>query len=270
MKVDIHTHVFPDKICERTIKILEDNIFTYSHQHYYAKGDASINGLYSSMKDAGLDYSVVMPIATAPKQTHNINTFAKEINGKNGVLSFGSLHPSQENYEQILEEIAEAGLLGIKLHPEYQQLFIDSPEAIRILKKCEQLGLYTMLHAGKDHGCPPPVHCSPERLSHVLDYVSGNYIIAAHMGGWSMWDDVDKYILSTPILIDTCFSLHLMSSGDVSSMIKKHGSDKVLMGSDWPWYSQKENLLLTQKLSLPEADIAKITGGNAARILRLK
>lgn len=267
MIIDFHTHAFPDRICERTIKTLEQNILDCSNYEYRAVGSGNIDGLKKSMAADGIDFSLVLPIATAPKQTHNINTFAAEINGHDGIFSFGSLHPDQEDIEGTLEQIAALGLRGIKLHPEYQRFYIDSPAALRILKKCEQLGLYVVLHTGMDHGCPPPLHCTPERLSHVLDYVSGSRIIAAHMGGWNMWDDAEKYIIGTPIIIDTTFSLHLMDKSQAQRMIRAHSADRVLLGSDWPWYPQGKSLDLLKKLDLTESELAKISGGNAARIL---
>ncbi len=50
-----------------------------------------------------------------------------------------------------------------------------------------------MLHAGTDIGLPPPVHCTPERLARLLDATPGLTVIAAHMGGYACWDDVEKY-----------------------------------------------------------------------------
>ena len=50
MVIDIHTHAFPDRICTRTIRILERNILTHSHKEYKACGDGSVGGLAASGK----------------------------------------------------------------------------------------------------------------------------------------------------------------------------------------------------------------------------
>lgn len=267
MIIDFHTHAFPDRIYERTIKILENNIVNFGGYEFKATGSGSVDGLKEDMAENCIDASVVLPIATAPKQTENINSFAALINGRDNIYSFGSLHPENDDIEGVLEHIKELGLKGIKLHPEYQSFYVDSPQSIRILKKCEDLGLYTVFHTGKDHGCPPPVHCSPRRLKNVLDYVSGKYIIAAHMGGWSMWEEAEKYIIGTPIFIDTCFSFHLMNSEDARRMIKSHGADKVIFGTDWPWFSPKKTYDMLCSLSLEKDETEMIASGNAKRIL---
>ncbi len=267
MIIDFHTHAFPDRIYERTIEILEGNILKYGGYAYKAFGTGNISGLADNMEKEGITASLVLPIATAPKQTENINKFASLINGKNGIYSFGSLHPDSEDIDGILENIAELGLRGIKLHPEYQSFYVDSDKSLKILKKCEDLGLYTVFHTGKDHGCPPPLHCTPDRLKNVLGYVSGKYIIAAHMGGWSMWEEAQKYIIGTPILIDTCFSLHLLDKKNAYDMIKAHGADKVLFGSDWPWYSQKTAYEKLSAVGLPADELKTICESNPRKIL---
>ena len=99
-------------------------------------------------------------------------------------------------------DIKEKGLKGIKLHPEYQQFYIDSKESIQILKKCEELDLITVLHSGKDIGIDPPVHCTPERLSHVLDYVKGDKIVAAHSVSYTHLraHETDSYLVCRLLL----------------------------------------------------------------------
>ena len=67
MIIDFHTHSFPDQSAEKTIKILE------------AKGgskaftDGTRLGLVNSMKAAGIDCSIVLPVLTKPEQFKSIN-----------------------------------------------------------------------------------------------------------------------------------------------------------------------------------------------------
>ena len=50
--------------------------------------------LLASMKRAGGDYSLNLPIASRPKQVESINSFAISINGKDGLFSLGGIHHS--------------------------------------------------------------------------------------------------------------------------------------------------------------------------------
>lgn len=270
MIIDFHTHVFPDKIAKRTIDVLEENIMKVEKKPLKAFHPATLESLKNTMKRAGVDYSVVMPIATTIKQSESINRYAKEINGKDGIISFGSLHPLQDDWERTLEGIAEDGLLGIKLHPEYQGVDIDSHESLRVLKKAEELGLITMIHAGADIGMEPPYHCLPHQLRHVLEEVSGEYIIAAHMGGWRHWDEVEKQLAGTSIYMDISYVSRDMPLDQFVRIVKKHGADRILFGTDSPWESPEETIEFLTEAGLSNEEFDKITYKNAKKILKLQ
>ncbi len=269
MLIDFHTHTFPDKICERAIKTLEGNATRVSGHEVHACIGGDLPSLKRSMRDEGVDISVVMPIATNTHQSETINKYAAEITGKDGIISFGSLHPEQENALETVDKIAELGLLGIKLHPEYQGFYIDSEKSLRVLKRAEERGLLVMLHAGRDIGIEPPVHCAPERLLHTLSYVSGENIIAAHMGGWKLWDEVERCLVGTPIMLDTAYVSLDMSREQCERIIKAHGADKVLFGTDSPWERPRDTVAFIESLNLSEDEKERIYYKNALRLLKI-
>jgi len=211
----------------------------------------------------------VLPIATTLTQSASINRFAAEITGHDGIISFGSLHPMQPDAEKELLKIKEMGLKGIKLHPEYQEFYINSPRAVELLKLAEELELYVVLHTGKDLGRPEPVHCPPQLLADVLNHVSGKYIIAAHMGGYLLWEDVLKHLAGTDITFDTSFCLGEMPKDLAREIIRKHSADKIVFGSDSPWASPKDIYNSLKNLNLSQNDLDKITYKNAYRILEI-
>lgn len=269
MIIDFHTHAFPEKIAERAIASLEKNIRDISGDGpwAHAKHCATLTALKNFEHENGVDIAVVMPIATTVTQSGSINRFAAEINGHDRIYSFGSLHPMQENAEEELERIKSLGLRGIKLHPEYQEFYINSPEAIRILKKAEELGLYVLLHAGEDAGRPAPFHCTPDLLADALDKVSGKNIIAAHVGGYNTYEKFLNTLAGSNIMIDTSYCLDKIPTELAREIIKKHTADKVIFGSDSPWESPKIILNALKKLDLTDDEFEKITHENAAKIL---
>lgn len=267
MLIDFHTHIFPDKIALRTIEVLKEGIKEISGFDAVNYHDGTLSGLRASMKENGVDVSVVMPIATKVTQSESINRFAKSVQSED-VVSFAGIHPLQEEYERTLDEIAEAGFLGIKLHPEFQRVYIDSPEAVRVIKKAEDLGLYTVIHAGKDVGLPPPVHASPERIASLLDKINGDHFIAAHMGGFNMWDDVEKYLVASPIYMDTATVAPYIDMEQYKRIIKNHGADKILFASDNPWEAPGDTLSALEGLGLDKDEMEKITYKNALKILK--
>ena len=271
MLIDFHTHIFPDKIAARSVEILLAGIRheqgdAYCDSNTLIYRPATLDGLLGSMTQSGVDRSICLPIATKPAQTESINRYAESIRSEK-VLSFGTLHPADPDRERVLDSLAERGFRGIKLHPQFQETYIDSPEVIRIIQKCEELGLRVMFHAGSDIGLPPPFYATPERIAHVLTETSGSHLIAAHLGGWDMWDDVERYLVGTPIMLDTAFIWKFISKEQCRRIISTHGAEKILFGSDSPWEDPAETLAFLQSLDLTADELAKITHQNALRIL---
>ena len=88
MLTDFHTHIFPDKIADKTIKLLESNI-REEYRPHKAELRGTLDALKQSMHENNVDISLVLPIATNVKQSTTINNFAASINGIDGISSLG-------------------------------------------------------------------------------------------------------------------------------------------------------------------------------------
>ena len=194
MIIDIHTHAFPDELAARAVEVLAERsgITPYT--------DGPWRGC-DSMRRAGVGYSVVMPIATKPAQVSGINRWAADICRRGeGVIGFGTLHPTDENWRKEIDFLVESGIAGVKFHPDYQQFFVDEPELTAMYRALAEASLIVLFHAGVDIGLPPPVHCTPPRLARVLDLAPDLTVIAAHMGGTqvgTMWSAASWVAIST-------------------------------------------------------------------------
>ena len=272
MIIDFHTHILPDKIYERAYAAMCNAVLTHSGEPGVLYAPGNFDGLKSSMEENKIDYSVVLPVVTKPAQTPSIISFAEEVNkhsAETGIISFAGVFPGQEGWEGYLEEIKEKGFKGIKIHPEYQWVYIDSPEGIALFKKCEELELYCTLHAGNDIGIDPPVHSMPEAMNNVLDHIDGKYVIAAHLGGWKAWDDVEKYLVGSNIYLDTAFTYKYIEAEQYKRIIQNHGSEKILMASDSPWENPRDSYNGLKALGLSDEEMENITYRNGAKILGL-
>lgn len=264
--IDFHTHVFPPQIATKTLEALKTNVYNVRGESAPSYTEGNVESLKHSMAENGIDISIVMPIATKPTQTPTINDYAQKITDGN-IISFGSLHPMQDDWESVIDDLKNRGFKGIKIHPQYQNVYVDSPEVIRIVKKAEELGLYIMFHAGVDIGVPTSELSNPERLHHLLDYVSGKYLIAAHLGSFEMWDDVEKYLVGTEMYFDISYACSHIEKAQFLRIIRNHGADKILYGSDSPWKSQSSPLAELKNLDLTQEELDLITHKNAIRIL---
>ena len=272
MLIDFHTHVFPDGIAEKALESLKAGVRNKQGLEYQSYSDGTCGGLLDSMDENGVDISVAMPVVTSQRQTDSINVFAAKLNAEHGdrIISFAGIFPFQEDWEAKLEEIKSAGFRGIKLHPEFQKIFIDDERSVAILQKAEALDLIVMIHAGEDPGVITPVYCSPKRLAKALEGLKGGKIIAAHMGGWQCWDEVEEHLIGKNVLLDVSMSMGFLPAEQCERMIKAHGADKILFGSDSPWQKPSEVLEYLQSMDLSEEDLAKITHKNALRLLGIE
>lgn len=272
MLIDFHTHIFPDAIASRTIAALISGIVreqgaAFAENQTLHHTDATRVGLLRSMEEQGVTQSICLPIVTKITQTESINRFAEGMRDDQ-TLSFGSLHPMQSDWEQVLESLAERGFRGIKLHPQFQCCDIDAPETIRLIQKAEKLGLLVMFHAGADIGLPPPIYATPQKIRNVLAYTEGSHLIAAHLGGWQMWDDVERYLVGTKVYLDTAFIKDYIPPEQCRRIIEQHGAERVLFGSDSPWERPGDTLAFLQSLGLSQSQMECITYKNALRLLR--
>ena len=190
--IDFHTHTFPEKLAHVAIASLEKSSSTK------ASLDGTNAALLSSMKKYGIEKSVLMPIAVKPGNSHTINTCAIENNKIPGFVSFGSVHPLEENYIEELERIKKAGLPGIKLHPDFQKVFIDAPETVAVMRAAADMGLLITIHSGMDVSFPELHRSTPKRLASVLPQLKGAKIICAHSGGYRYNDDVLELLVFNP------------------------------------------------------------------------
>ncbi len=277
MVIDFHTHTFPDSIAEKTIAHLSSVSRTIPFS------DGTNGGLQASMKRAGIDLSVILPVATSPKQVEKINDTAALVNRNNtDLVSLGAMHPLYENWHDELARIKDLGLKGIKLHPVYQGVDIDDPLFVRILKRCAELDLFVITHAGNDIGFPGAEQSSVKKIRHAIEETGPFRFILAHMGGWKEWEDV-PVLADAGVWLDTAFSTdHIIPREDAEwkqeelamldqdaflKLVKIFTPEKILFGTDSPWSDQKASLDWFRSLPLPEEEKEMILHGNAEKLL---
>ncbi len=262
MIIDFHVHCFTDELAPKAVPQLE------KCAKITARLDGTVSSIKESMKKAFIDKSVVLSIATKPSQTEKINTWSSSIQD-DSIIAFGSVHPENENWREELLRLKKMGIKGIKLHPDYQQFFVDDEKLYPIYEFAGELGLIVLFHAGVDIGLPAPYHATPDRLRRVVDAFSGVKFVAAHMGGFSYWDEVEEYLLGTDIYFDTSYSLRFMDSGQARRIINNHGYKKILFATDSPWGDQSEEIEKIREFSF-EPDVEKaILGLNAKELLEI-
>lgn len=261
MLIDFHTHSFPQSIAKTAIDKL-----SYAAGGLIPQTDGTALSLKEEMKKDGVDISVVLSIATNPKQQTNVNNFAAQLNEDDSLFAFGSVHPDAKNALDELERIKALGLKGVKFHPDYQGFFADDEKMKPIYKKISSLGLLCVFHAGFDYSYRYPFCCMPENMLNALQWFDSP-VIAAHWGGLNCGLEVIERLCGLPLWFDLSFGYSQMPKSIAEEIVNKHTPDKLLFASDMPWHRPLWEKALIESLDLSETDKQKIYFKNAQKLL---
>jgi hypothetical protein len=262
MLIDFHAHAFEDTLAAKAIPFLEEE------GHVKAATDGRVVSLIDSMDHAGIDRSVICPIATKPSQFEGIRRWARTVRATQPRLEMLlSIHPDDPEALARIDETAADGFKGLKFHPYYQKFILDDERLFPLYERIAACGLFVVFHTGFDIAYPPERVCDPVRVRRVIDTFPTLKFVATHLGGWRDWENARKYLIGRPVFIETSYCLAEMPREEARAMILDHPADRILFGTDSPWADQAEELLRWHTLGLPVDRLAAALGGNAARLL---
>ena len=270
MVIDFHTHVFPEKIAAKTISALAAN----SSSTPYTDGTDA--GLIKNMINADADISINLPVLTKPTQFDSVLEFAVYLNNKyehekRKIISFAGMHPYCDDINGKMKRIREAGIRGIKIHPDYQETFINDERYIEILKAAKDNDLIVVTHAGVDNGyVGKPVRCPPELTAEVLKKINYNKIVLGHYGGHKQWQKVLELLVDFDVYFDTAFTFYKIEKELFEKILFAHGEDKILFATDCPWSDIKRDKETFLSYNLPKDVQEKVLYKNALKLLKLK
>ena len=260
--VDCHCHIYPDKIAEKAVAGIS---------RFYDLPMGCLGTLADARArhaSAGVDRAVIFSVATSVPQARSINRFiAACVEGSGGTFTgLGALHPDSPTLKEDVEELVALGLRGVKLHHDVQQFRLDDPRCLKIYGLLEERGLPLLLHAGDFRYD----YSNANRLKPVLEAYRELTVVAAHFGGWSLWESAAKELAGYPNLyVDCSSSLYALSPETARDIIRAYGADRVLFGSDYPMWDPSEELARFDRISLTEEERERILWKNADRLFGL-
>jgi uncharacterized protein len=180
---------------------------------------------------------------------------------------------SDRNVEH-LREMAERGARGVKLHPVAQKFGASDPRMHPVYEACIELGLTVLSHSGPARGAEP--FAEIPAFAPMLVQFPELAVLLAHLGG-GKWQDTLAIAQAFPNvafdlseIIEWTGAPNAPTAAELATLIRTIGPERVVLGSDYPWYEPTHTAELV--LSLPvlsQAEKDAILGENAARILRL-
>lgn len=173
-----------------------------------------------------------------------------------------------------LAELAAAGVLGVKLHPIFHSFTPNDPRLHPMYELCADAGLVVVSHSG--HGQRGDGSARPADFAPVLRKWPDLRLVLAHLGGacWpetaALAADFPQVVFDVSEIIEWTGAAHAPSLAELSGLIKRIGADRVMLGSDFPWYDPLRTADRVAGLpGLSSSERAAVLGGTAMRVFGL-
>jgi predicted TIM-barrel fold metal-dependent hydrolase len=258
--IDIHTHAWPDAVAIKAVPALVE-----AGDGLDPRYDGTVSGLLAEMDRTGVDVSVIQPVATRPAQVTAINDWAAAQTSER-IVAFGAMHPDLEDPRAEIARMRALGLRGFKMHPEHQSFAPDDPRMHAIYEAAVEHGMIVFFHAGADV-IHPTVHGTPASFAAVMDARPELTAVLAHLGGFREWKAVAEHLAGREVWLDTAYTIGHLPDEEIVALVRAHGPERVLFGSDGPWTDGAKEIAHLRSLPFMPEELDGLLGGNAARLL---
>lgn len=261
MIIDAHTHIFPDAQAETVLRTLSAR---FGIQTY---GTGTAADLLHQMDRAGVDRAVIHMVAPGPGAVASTNDWLIDLH-QDRFVKFGTIHPACADMRDELARLRDNGVTGIKLQPDIQRLSPDDrAQMYPVYEELCRLGLKVMFHVGGEPYPGPDDRSKPHQIARVAADFPELAIIAAHLGGLNMWQDVREHLTGLPnVWMESSLSYSFITPQLARDIITSHGPERIFFGTDYPFGSISESLAAARGVGFLSAhQRTAILGENAAR-----
>lgn len=191
------------------------------------------------------------------------------------MVPIATVHPYDG--QAALNELARVSKVGfhvLKIHPHTQQFDAADPRVLALVRRAGELGMIVLM----DNAGIVPGDC--EKLLNLALAAPKTKFIFAHLGGMNFrfWNILRaartaKDLFADNIWFDISATVALLADSPLADefvwTIRSVGVDHVLLGSDFPQYTLKQNVDAFERLPLTPDEKNKIRFGNAKALLGL-
>jgi predicted TIM-barrel fold metal-dependent hydrolase len=262
MIFDCHAHIFPEALVDRAMVSLSAG---YGVEPI---GRATADGLLTHMDACGVDQALAVSVATKPSQVESINDWLLSLD-RDRLVPFGAMHPYYDDMESEIQRLLGAGVKGIKLQPYFQGYRLDDPRTLAMFE-CIGDRMIVLLHGGNEIIPIPDVQPTPKRVRNLHRRFPQVRLIVAHLGASGLWDDVEKYLVGEDVVFDASYVFDICSDEQIARIIRNHGPERIVWGSDFPWQPQSQGLAGVNRLPFTEEQKQGILSGNLLRLLGME
>lgn len=223
--------------------------------------------LARDMDDLGIKHSVLLPI-DFPFISDNAGTWLDAVANDPRFICYGSVHPFSRGRAARLDQQRARGATGLKLHPNVQVVAPEGDRSMSLYRMCDERKMVVFWHSG-------PVGIEPlhgkiltqmRRYEKPIRELPNATFVLGHAGSMQNEEALD--------LARRYDNVYLEVSGQsidrIRRMIERGPTDRILFGTDWPWYHQAIGLAKVYLATEGNERVRRqILFDNAARLLEL-
>ncbi|MBI1376599.1 MAG: amidohydrolase family protein [Frankiales bacterium] len=259
MILDSHCHVWPDHIAPQILATRPaglDPMF-----------DGTVSGLLRTMDDAGIDRVSALGVAGVARNVHRTNAFIGSLD-RSRFFPFGTVHPDLP-VEENIASLVDHGIVGVKLHPLFQELDLGSAQIVEIAHGLAEHGIPVITHAGAGGTPEQTERGHPRKVRALSEAVPGLVIMACHYGGYHLLDEAEDTLVGTGVILETSWppTMADLDKDRIRQIVDRHGADRFVFGSDWPMADPGREIAAVRALGLTPEQEAEVLGGTLARVL---
>ncbi|MHC4165224.1 MAG: amidohydrolase family protein [Planctomycetota bacterium] len=229
----------------------------------------TIPNLLAEMDATGVAHALVLPIAFGlpfgDDLTERWLDATAAAGAQDRLLPAASVHPRDPERIEKLRRFAARGARAVKLHPAGQRFFADAPEAMEIYAECARRGLAVVFHAGRA-GIEPGYTHQFTLMRHYEEALARHPEVAFVLGHAGARDVADAIPLARRYP-NAWLGIHGQGVTRLHELIERVGGDRLLFGSDWPFYHLAATLAKVLIVTEGRPGLrAAILRGNADRL----
>jgi uncharacterized protein len=260
-------------------KLLSDVTVIDAHVHlgrfagFYNPADVNITSLVGHMDGLGVDKCFVSGSAALSTDfalgNEEVAQAAKEFpNRIYGLITFNPHYPKE--MKQQLKKYSKAGFLGIKIHPDLHNYRADGENYQLAWKFAQDHNLFILAHSWEEPNPFGGIPASPKLFLRFIEDYPIVPVILAHAGGTPAGVIQATQMAShyKNVYLDTCGWKY--SFIWISELVNQCGEDKLIYGSDFPFYDFGTCLGRICLADISQSAKEKILSFNIMKILKMQ
>lgn len=230
--------------------------------------------LKRDMKLNGISKAVVLQLNTTELDCRK--EMERVIKDNEEILTFGSIHPLDTEFEKKIELNKTSGVLGWKIAPHVNGDNIDSDNSIRLLKLLHKTDMPIITCSGLAFPeerldiVPKSLRKSIEtqnikRFNSVLKIIPDIKLIFGHSGIYQIRELI-KLMKEYPNIYT---EISTQPYKNIRMLIDEVGSERLLFGTDYPAFNHAISILSVLKATDDDGDRINIFSKNAKSLLKV-